>query len=85
MFILFDIGGTNMRVAISRDKETFDEPVIIPTPKDFDEGIKTIKDSATDFARGGTITAVGGGIAGALNRDRSVFVSGPHLPSSESR
>ena len=79
MFILFDIGGTNMRVAISRDKETFEDPVIIPTPKDFDEGMKAIKDIAHDLARGGTITAIGGGIAGALNRDRTVFVSGPHL------
>jgi predicted NBD/HSP70 family sugar kinase len=43
MFILFDIGGTNMRVALSRDGETFEEPRIIPTPKDFDAGMLAIK------------------------------------------
>lgn len=79
MYILFDIGGTNMRIAISRDKETFEEPVIIPTPKDFDAGMAAIKEIVNDISKGDALTAIGGGIAGALNRDRSVFVSGPHL------
>ena len=79
MFILFDIGGTNMRVALSRDRVTFEEPVIIPTPKDFDAGMNALKEIVSDISRGDTVAAIGGGIAGALNRDRSVFVNGPHL------
>ncbi len=79
MFILFDIGGTNMRVAASSDGETFGEPRIIPTPKDFDDGMRTLKDTALSLAEGKKIDAVGGGIAGTLSRDRAIFLNGPHL------
>ncbi|OGZ08144.1 MAG: hypothetical protein A3D65_00220 [Candidatus Lloydbacteria bacterium RIFCSPHIGHO2_02_FULL_50_13] len=79
MYILFDIGGTNMRIAFSRDKETFGTPAIIPTPKDFDEGMRVFKEEAFRLAEGETITALGGGIAGTLSRDRAVFLNGPHL------
>ncbi|MDO8520756.1 MAG: ROK family protein [bacterium] len=79
MYILFDIGGTNMRIAFSRDGATFGMPKIVPTPKDFDEGMKVFKEQALLLAEGETITALGGGIAGALSRDRSIFLNGPHL------
>lgn len=78
-YILFDIGGTNMRIALSRDGTTFGEPKIVPTPKDFDAGILAIKNITTELARGEKIDAAGGGIAGTLSRDRSVFQNGPHL------
>ncbi len=79
-YILFDIGGTNMRVALSRDGATFGEPKIIPTPKDFDAGMLAMKNIATELSGGEKIAAAGGGIAGALSRDRSMFLNGPHLP-----
>lgn len=79
MYILFDIGGTNMRVAFSRDGMNFEEPKIIPTPKDFDAGMRAIKNLATELSHGEKFIAAGGGIAGALSRDRSVFLNGPHL------
>jgi glucokinase len=79
MFILFDIGGTNMRVALSRDGETFEEPRIIPTPKDFDAGMLAIKGLVQELTGGGVIIASGGGIAGTLSRDRATFLNGPHL------
>lgn len=78
-YVLFDIGGTNMRIAVAREKGTFGEPAIVPTPKDFDEGMRVLKETALTLAKGEKIEAVGGGIAGALSRDRSVFVNGPHL------
>lgn len=79
MFILFDIGGTNMRVTASKDGETFSEPKIVPTPKDFDAGMHLLGELGRELAGGEKITAVGGGIAGTLSRDRSVFLNGPHL------
>ncbi len=79
MYILFDIGGTNMRVALSRDGETFDEPKIIPTPKDFDQGMQAIKSLAAELSQGMTVIAAAGGIAGTLSRDRTIFLNGPHL------
>ncbi len=85
MYLLFDIGGTNMRIALSKDGETFGEPKIIPTPKDFDAGILAIKNIATELSGGEKITAAGGGIAGTLSRDRSLFLNGPHLPGWNSK
>lgn len=78
-YILFDIGGTNMRVAYSADGATFGEPGIIPTPKDFDAGMLAIKELAIKLAGGAPITAAGGGIAGTLSRDHATFLNGPHL------
>lgn len=78
-YILFDIGGTNMRIALSRDGISFDEPHIIPTPKDFDAGMLAIKNIATELTGGEQVAAAGGGIAGTLSRDRTLFLNGPHL------
>lgn len=79
MYILFDIGGTNMRIAASRDGKTFGEPKIIATPRDFDAGMCTLRELAQELSGREKITAVGGGIAGALSRDRTIFLNGPHL------
>lgn len=79
MYILFDIGGTNLRVAASKDGETFGEPKIVPTQKDFDAGIRTLGALARELSEGEKITAAGGGISGVLSRDRSIFLRGPNL------
>lgn len=80
MYLLFDIGGTNTRVAFSRDGETIAEPTIIETPKDFNEGIARIKEIAMIATNGERLLGAGGGIAGTLSRDRRIFQKGPHLP-----
>ena len=44
----FDIGGTKMRIALSRDGVSFDTPVIVSTPKDFEEGMTVLKRQLRD-------------------------------------
>jgi glucokinase len=66
-------------VTASKDGETFSEPKIVPTPKDFDAGMHLLGELGRELAGGEKITAVGGGIAGTLSRDRSIFLNGPHL------
>ncbi|HSE34931.1 MAG TPA: ROK family protein [Candidatus Paceibacterota bacterium] len=78
-YLLFDIGGTNTRLAISRDKTTFEEPRIFETPKDFDQGMAKIREVSLELAGTDAIQAAAGGIAGTLSRDRMTFVNGPHL------
>lgn len=78
IYALYDIGGTKTRVAISRDGVNFEEPQIFNTPKDYRDGIEKIAQITKEMA-GGPITAAGGGIAGVLSRDRSMFIEGPHL------
>ncbi len=79
MYLLFDIGGTNMRLALSRDGVTFGEPKIIPTPKDFDAGMLALKNLSTELLGGERAVAAAGGIAGTLSRDKTKFLNGPHL------
>ena len=79
MYLLFDIGGTNMRLALSRDGETFETPKIVPTPTDFDSCMHMIKEIAAELTGGAPLVAAGGGVAGTLSRDRAVFLNGPHL------
>lgn len=85
MYILFDIGGTKMRV-VAADREKFlGEPVVVSTPKDFGEGIDTLKRIIDNLAQGllsenRAITAIIGGIAGPLNDLQTLLVKSPNLP-----
>lgn len=79
MHIVFDIGGTNTRLAASEDGVSFGEPIKIPTPKDFEEGVQQIARIAAELAGGVKITAAAGGIAGPLNREKTMLVDSPHL------
>ena len=45
MHLLFDIGGTRTRVALSKDGLGFEEPIIFSTPQDFSQGIQQLKRS----------------------------------------
>jgi len=78
MYILFDIGGTNMRLAASHDQKTFGEPVIVPTPKDFEDGIRVFNDLARKLAGGKPIKGAAGGVSASLSRDRRVLLNAPH-------
>lgn len=80
MYILFDIGGTNMRLAASRDGKTFGEPKIVPTPAHFDEGIAVFKKLSLELADGEKILAAAGGIPGPLNKEKTEVLNAPNLP-----
>jgi len=84
MYILFDIGGTKMRV-VAADREKFlKEPVVVSTPKDFNEGLDTLKRIIDNLARDlagddRAVTAIVGGIAGPLDADQTTLVRSPNL------
>jgi len=74
MHILFDIGGTKMRVVGSTDLEKFDsEPTICETPQQFEEGVSMIIDAARELSGGKQIESVVGGIRGILNKERTLL------------
>jgi len=81
MYLIFDIGGTKMRLAFSRDGATFDKPRIVKTPKNFEEGVVEFGRLAKEVAGGEKIKVAAGGIAGPFNRDRTELVGSPNLPS----
>lgn len=80
MYLVFDIGGTKMRVARSDDCKVFSEPMIVPTPQSFDEGIIKLKELFEKLSEGKKPVAVCGGIAGPFNRERDRLIRAPHLP-----
>jgi len=50
MYLLFDIGATKTRIAVSKDRVTFEDPVIFNTVADYSAGIKKfIKRSADTY------------------------------------
>ncbi len=75
MYILFDIGGTKTRVARSEDLQSYGEPIKFETPLEFDKGMEVIGKAIEDLAGGEKIDAIGGGIRGPLNHEKTAIVS----------
>jgi glucokinase len=82
MYILFDIGGTKMRVVGSEDLMTFSgDPVVLETPISFDDGIILLKETIKKIAGDRKIEMIGGGIAGPVDQTRGCIVGGRNLLS----
>ena len=79
MYLVFDIGGTNMRIAVSSEGKTILKTKIIPTPQDFDQAIKDFKNMAYELSNGEKIEVVAGGVAGPIDKDKTMLVSSPHI------
>lgn len=75
MYLLFDIGGTNLRAALY-DGNSLLSSKIVPTPEDFDQGIEAIE----QLFVGEKIDKIAGGIAGPLNPEKTGLIKSPHLP-----
>lgn len=81
MYLVFDIGGTNTRIATSSDGQNITQTKIVPTPSDFEVGIQTIKQIADELSNGQKIDAIAGGIAGPINQEKSMLIKSPHIPN----
>lgn len=80
MFFVFDIGGTNTKVSTSLDGNTLTEVKIFPTPKFFNDGIQAIHSQAQALSNGEKIETVAGGVAGPLDKEKSMLVNSPNIP-----
>jgi predicted NBD/HSP70 family sugar kinase len=74
-YILFDIGGTKMRIARSDDLAHFDEPIKVDTPLNYREGFIALTNAIDTLSRTSGITAIAGGIRGPLNHEKTGIVS----------
>lgn len=81
MYLLFDIGGTNMRLAVSGDGSKVEASKVVPSPQDFKEAIQKFSQVAREISGGQKITKAAGGVAGALDKNKTVMLSAPQLPS----
>lgn len=70
--ILFDIGGTKMRVARKMSDTEFSEPLKQETPQNLDEGVRALFSLAEEVAEGERIESVCGGIAAVFDGKKIV-------------
>lgn len=85
MYILFDIGGTKMRVACANASHTCGEPHIEMTPKNFEEGVAFLARMAREVAGIEEVEGLVGGIAGIVDSAEGVLVRCPNLPEWEGK
>ncbi len=79
MYILFDIGGTKTRVAVTRDLEVIHEVVKFDTPNTYAEGITALRSAIDTIKKGESLQAIAGGIRGPLNYEKTGIISDPVL------
>ena len=79
-YLLFDIGGSKMRFAISPDLKTIRKPEIVDTPRNFAEAMKIIAAIATKLSGGEKIQAAAGGIPGEFDVKHEKLYYSPNLP-----
>lgn len=80
MYILFDIGGTKLRLTASFDGKHLEKPLIIPTPSDFSQGMRFFQESVQQLSQGEPIRAIAGGIAGPLDKAKTMLLNSPNIP-----
>lgn len=79
MYFVFDIGGTNIRIAVSADGKSIKESKIVPTTKNFNEGIQILKQATGELSEGEKIEGIAGGIAGPLDKAKTRLMASAHV------
>ncbi len=79
MYLEFDVGGSNMRIAVSSDNQSITQSKIVPLPQDFEQGIETFKRVAKELGAE-KIDALAGGIASPLDPEKTMLIASPHIP-----
>lgn len=72
-YVVFDIGGTKTRVAVSEDLETFTAHESFKTPTKPEDGVVKITELVEKLSEGSTIQGIAGGIRGRLNEEKTAM------------
>lgn len=80
MYLVFDIGGTNIRLAVSQDGKSLDQTETIPTHKNFSEAMSAFGETALKLTKGQKIETAAGGVRALdmITKDR--LVNHPTIP-----
>ncbi|HMQ01849.1 MAG TPA: ROK family protein [Candidatus Doudnabacteria bacterium] len=79
MKIVFDIGGSKMRVAKSLDNNTLTKTIVVRTPKNFTKGYEKLTELISELAGKKSITAIAGGFAGTFDTAKTQLVFATNL------
>lgn len=80
MYLIFDIGGSNIRIGISVDGQNITDSKIIPLNPDFEQGLEIFRQTAEELNRGEKIQAAIGGITGLLDKEKTMLAASPNIP-----
>lgn len=69
-----------MRVAVSGDGQTIAGSKIVPTPKEFEQGISVFRQVADELSNGAKIDKIAGGIAGPIDKNKTCLAKSPNIP-----
>lgn len=75
MYIIFDIGGTNTRIAASEDLKTYGTPIKFKTPLSYTEGFEAFCTAVETLSAGKPVLGIAGGIRGPLNQEKTGIIS----------
>lgn len=86
MQLVFDIGGTKMRLASSFDGQNFQDVKIASTPQDFETAMSVIKDFVAKSGNSSNEDMkIACGLPGVFDRQKTMLINAPNLPSWISR
>lgn len=85
MYILFDIGASNIRFARSDDLRSFDEPLVEKNPHDYMESMVIIKEMVDKLSDGDEIKGIAGGVAGVIDPETENLVFSPNMKDWEGK
>jgi len=81
MFLSIDIGGTNTRIAISRDGKSIDKKVKYPTPKKYDDGIDLLIEQVEEITNNDIPKAIAVAVASPIDYEKGIITRPPNLPN----
>ena len=79
MFLLFDIGGTTTRIAISHTGDSVDDVKLFPTNHNFSEAMDQMYMISRELSKDEKFHAVGGGVR-AYNKKTGKLFNQPNFP-----
>jgi predicted NBD/HSP70 family sugar kinase len=79
MYLLLDIGGTHIRLAVSEDEKKLSDVQTLDTPGSFEDGILMIKQTAEKMLNGKQLLAASAGVR-ALDPTKTKMIHHPYVP-----
>ncbi|NTV31188.1 ROK family protein [candidate division WWE3 bacterium] len=80
MYIVFDVGGTKMRIGYSVNGAQLAQVETVPTPYDFPTALEMFSRIVKRLTNGSPVKAAVGGLPGPLSADKSRLIAAPNLP-----
>jgi len=83
MILIFNVGGTTTKAALSQDGQTLADVWSFDTPRDFEKWLFVLSEETGKRLKGKAVEKVCGGIAGVWDVKKTKIFKSPNLPDWE--